>query len=129
MEFFKLGGGGGAGRVGLFAFLTMHSWSPPHHFHSGCRLCVLFLLQTFSYFSRLPPPWVSHLPPRLLLLPVDVPPPLLPGCRPCSPQVCTLPDSHIRFLCTIIGLSVFFAPSRNVGCRKSSASDPSSFCS
>ena len=38
-------------------------------------------------------------------------------------------EGHIHFLCATMGLRVFFAPSRNVGCRKSSASEPNSFCS
>ena len=35
--------------------------------------------------------------------------------------------AYLHFLCTTIGLRVFLAPSRKVGCKKSSASGPSSF--
>ena len=72
------GGGGGGGTVGsdFPTSRTLYSGFPPHSFVVSESVCF-FYCKFISYFSRLPTPWISGLPPSLLPSPdpLDIPSP------------------------------------------------------
>ena len=82
------------GDRGVWTSRLPHPVLPVHApFHSGSRLCVLFLLRNivpklrnFPLSPGSRPFSISRLPPPLLPPPVDLPLPLLPGSRPPCPR-------------------------------------------
>ena len=89
-EFYSGGGGGGGDRGSEFPTShTLYSQFPPPSLVVHASVCFFYckilhnVANFISYFSRLPPPWVSHLPPSLVPPPVHFPPPLLlASCPP-----------------------------------------------
>ena len=84
------GGGGGGGGNSRFPWHALPASAP---FLIGSRLKFAFptarycaVSQKKSYFTWLPPPWVSRLPSSFLPPPVDFPPSLLTGSRLPAPS-------------------------------------------
>ena len=81
-------GGGGTRRSEFPSSPTSYSRFPPPSLLVPASVCFFYheilcnVVKFISYFSQLPPPWVSRLLPSLLPPPVHFPPPLLPGSHP-----------------------------------------------